>query len=89
MRDQAVELQGPLAMENHHSSIVGLLNEHFQCSIDELAFWLHTVHAVAEENDIELLTVTICGAASVAVRNEELSTNVRRSLETGQRGPWA
>lgn len=48
MAHQAVEVQRPVAVENHHHSTFWPLNKQFQCPFDESVFGLHAIHAVAE-----------------------------------------
>jgi hypothetical protein len=48
MAHQAVEVQGPVAMENCYHSALWPLNKHFQRTFDEPMSRLHAVHAVAE-----------------------------------------
>jgi hypothetical protein len=48
MTYQAVELQGRIAMEYHHHTILWPLDKHLQRLFYEHAFTLDAVHAVAE-----------------------------------------
>src|SRR5438067_429867 len=57
MAHQAIEMQGPITMENDHYSALWSFNKHFQRPFDKQVFGLHAVHAVAEEDDIVFFMV--------------------------------
>lgn len=55
-------------MENHYQSA---FDKHFQGPLNEPAFGLHTIHAMAEYNDIELFVAiirTTAGTTCATVR---------------------